>query len=516
MPSPLQESFFQNPPYLLASTGKQYLVNPDPAGKILLQTRTGSAWDEPVPLSQGGEKYCAALDINRCPHLVILERGNFYHLILSAEPEKDSAVLFYREESKKCSHFLIAGDRQGLLHFICLAVDPSAERWWLLHHRYTGNAWEEPRVIDFGSGTAENYGDLALDDRSCLHLVYRIANANQAGLYHRFFDPDSGLWSKAFPLSASAAVDYPSIAVDPEQNLHVLWRTVLEGKYYICYRFMGGPNWQRSGWKPETVISPALAEPPFPFVLYQSEELYIAWLESDMLSRFRFGGDQWEQIAPQRFEKPLLIRGNSFSLEEMPLNYWIPVENVRTTAGEPVSDFLLAVDDGSDLDSDFHKLRRYSGKLIGRISDLSTAKARLEEEVKARSKEMLLFSEQSEKTVQLLQNNLEQKDAELKKLQKNFEQIIETMKRKIEQGRQIREAERKRYLDELQQFKKERSQIERILQEKEKTIARLEARNREQQYFIEQLREENKALIAKAESRNIRKLCEKIILHKKP
>ncbi len=510
MPFHLQESSFLEAPYLLASTGKQYLINPGPGGKLLLQRGTGSAWDEPRPLSQPGERYCAALDRNRLPHLAVMDRGNFYHLFLSPEQEKETAVLFYREESKEGSHFLMTG-----LHFICLAVDPSAERWWLLHHRYFGGSWEEPRVIDFGSGASENYGDLAVDARDSLHLVYRIAGSGQAGLYYRYFDPENSHWSKAIPLTASSPVDYPSIAVDQEQNLHVLWRTLLEGKYYICYRFKGGPRWKAGGWRPETVISPGLTDPPFPFISYHFEELLIAWLESGNLWRYRFSGDQWERIAPQRFENPLLIRSSSFSLEGSPLNYWILVEGGGTAAGAPLSSLLPAADD--NLDSDFNRLHRYSGKLFGRISDLSTAKGRLEEEVKTKSKEMLHFSRQSEKTMRQLRKNLDDKDAELKKLQKDFDQIIKNMKQKIEQGNQTREAERRRYLDELQELKKERRQIEKILQEKEKTISRLEARIREQQYWIEKLNEENETLIAKtAGGWSIRKLWERIILHKKP
>lgn len=516
MSSYLQESFFLEAPYLLASTDKRYLVNPGPAGRLLLQEGIGSAWGEPRALSLGRDNYCAALDKNRLPHLVIMEQGHFYHLVPSMEPEEGTPVLFYREESKQCSHFLMAGDRQGALHFICLAIDLSAERWWLLHHRYTGSAWEEPRVIDFGSGASENYGDLALDANDCLHLVYRIDGAGQAGLYYRYFDPGTAHWSKAVPLSASTTVAYPSLAVDQDQNMHLLWRTIFEEKYYICYRFRGGPGWKTAGWKPETVISTAMAEPPFPFFSYQSGELLITWLESNTLFRYRFAGDQWERIAPQRFEKPQLIRGNSFSLEGSPLNYWLAVESSEAAADSLSG--ILPVVNYNDLESDFNKLHRYSGKLIGRISDLSAAKERLEKETRSRSKEMLLFSQQSEKKMRLLQKSLEHKDAELQKLQEDFDQIVSTLKQKIEQGRQAREAERKRYLGELQELKNERRQFENILQEKEKTIARLESHNREQLYRVEQLREENEVLKAKTEveSWSVKRLWERVVLHKKP
>ena len=517
MPFYLREDSFQEAPYLLSSTGKQYLISRGSAGELLVEAGAGSIWGKPRPLPQQGDRYCAALDANHLPHLIVMDQGNFYHLILSPEQasEQAEALLFYREESKECGHFLFTADLQGGLHFVCLAVDSSAGRWWLLHHRFSGGAWEEPRVIDFGSGASDNYGELAIDRRGLLHLVYCIAGAGQSGLYYRYFDPENTHWSKAFPLSAPARVEHPSITVDAAQNLHVIWRTFLEDKYFICYRFMGGTGWKSGGWKPETVISPGMAEPPLPFLGYHSGEPLIAWLEGGALLRYRFSGDCWEGMEPQNFKQPLLIRSSSFSPEKGLLNYRMLVENSGPSAGASLSSLLPAEDD--NMEGDFNRLQSYSGKMIGRISDLSTAKVRLEEEVKSRGKEMLLLSQQSEKNMRRLRKDLDEKDGELKKLQESFDRIIAGMKQKIEKGSQIREAERKRYLDELQGLKKERRQIESILQEREKTISRLEARIREQQYQMGILGKENEMLVARVDERwNPGKFLRRILLHKKP
>ncbi|HPU00967.1 MAG TPA: hypothetical protein PK568_03610 [Bacillota bacterium] len=509
------EASLEKSPYLLFSGEEQYFIFPGPGGELMLQRGSGAAWDEPRLLVPRVEKYCAALDSSRLPHLVFTDRGSFYHLVLAPEREEQAPTLFYRDESKECGHFLLAGDRRGGLHFICLAIDPAAKRWWLLHHRYSGSAWEEPRVIDFGSGTSQNYGELAVDARDCLHLAYRVEGAGQAGLYYRSFDPESDNWSKALPLSDSAAVDCPSIAVDRQQNLHLLWRGRLDGRYYVYYRFMGGPEWKRSRWRPETAISPGLEEPPFPFICHQAGGLFIQWLEGRTLRRYRFAGDQWERTAPQHFENPLLLRSSALSHEGSPLSHWILVESGGAAAGAPLSSLLQLAEE--DLESDFHKLRRYSDRLIGRISHLSTAKDKLEKEVQEKKKEILLLSQQSERAMRQLRQELEGKDAELKKLREDFNGIVESMKQKIEQGSRQREAERKRYLEELQGLRKERRQMEKILQEKEKTIARLEAQLREQQYQMERLREENEMLTAKAAERwSLKKLWERIALHKKP
>lgn len=486
----LQDDFFSGVPHLLVSAGKQYLIVPGEAGRLQLQEGTGSIWQEPRTLPLCQDMFGAVLDKNRNPHLVIMEQGNFYHLPISKNNGEETPVPFYREERKQCRHFLMAGDRQGALHLIYPAVDHTAERWWLLHHRYIGGTWKEPRVIDSGPGVQGNRSVAALDERDCLHLFYQV---NGAGLYYRQFDPGTAGWSKASPISSSPAAADPSLAVDRNRNLHLLWSSPVEGKYHLYYRFRGGPGWRSRGWTPETVISPAMVKRPFPFFSYQSGELFIAWLDRNTLFRYRFAGDRWDRIEEKIFEKPQLLRANSFGLEGIPLNYWLAVESGKKAA-EHLHPAILAAVDYDDLESDFSRLHRYSEKLIGRIDDLATAGERLEGEVRSRNRDMLLLSRQGEQERRLLQESLERKETELKELQLDFTRIVDSLKKKIEQNRLAREAERKRFLDTRQECEMERRRLENRLQEKEKMISCLEARNREQIARIEQLHRDNKAL----------------------
>lgn len=505
MPYYLRNDFLQTAPFFLAAAEKQYLIGPDPRGGLQMQEGVDPAWDEPFTLPGRPQGYSAAVDEEGALHLVFVEQGHFYHLIAPSKRKTEAPAPFYREEGKECRHLLMSGAREGGLHLISAVFDLPAGRWWLLHHRYSGGAWQEARVIDFGKGDGENCGTLALDESGCLHYIYRFIDPGSATLRYRKFDRRSARWSEAVPIPVSAPASFPSLAIDGEQNLHLLWSAAAAGKHYICYRFKGGPGGKRQVWTPEAVISPAMETAPFPFFTYRSAELFIAWLENDSLSRFRFAGNQWEGAAPEQLKKAQLFRASYFGLERQPLHYWSAVEN-----DEAVPAAILPAAGYHDLGSDLFRLQRYSGKLFSRLADLSTARDQLEEKIKARERSMLLLSRQGEKKMRLLQDDLELKDKELQELKQDFERVVDSLKKKSEQSLQSAAAERKRFMRALEEHKQERRRFERTLQEKETLIARLEKRCREQRLLINELERERAALKPKArvKRQNLRGLWE--------
>jgi len=483
-----RQDFPLEAPYLLLSADKEYLIEPVPEG-LLLREGVGALWEEPALLSLNNERFSAALDESGTPHLLFARQGHYYHLPTLAWEAAETSAPFYRDEGRQSGPLLLAGDRRGNLHLISPVIDASAERWWLLHHLYSSGIWQEPQTIDSGSGALEISGSPLIEESGRLHFIYSRVSPRGSALYYRQFDGHSSRWSEAAILPTTTPGAFPSLAADGEQNLHLLWSTAVEGKHYICYRFKGGPGQKRQGWTPETVISAAMEGPPFPFFTYRSGELFIAWLDGSALFRYRFAGDRWEGAVPQQFEKPRLLRIYSLDPAGKSLSYWAAVEN-----DEPITTAIPAIIDRTDPASDLSRIDRFSGKLFNRIADLSTTRDRLEEKIRSRDREMLLFSQQSEKEKRLLQKNLESKDGELIKLQQDFKQIVDNLKEKIERGRQNAESERKRFLRSLGEYKQESRRFENILREKEKLIARLEKRCHEQQLLIKELEREKEAL----------------------
>lgn len=508
-----REETFTDTPFLLDGGQKRYYLHRRAGSGLFWQESEGPAWKEARPLSRQGDCYCAALDSGRVPHLVLVDNGDFYHLVLHHSQPREH--LFYREEGKLCSNLLLGGDRQESLHLIYLAVDESARRWWLLHHRFNGAAWEEPRVIDFGGGISDNYASMALDNAGGMHLAYRIIEPDQVTLYYRYFSPESLTWSKAYPLGSAAAVRYPAVFIDSAQNLHVIWSSVKNSEHLVNYRVMVKAGWPSGGWKPEVVISPALAEAPLTFFSYQRGELNMGWLEGAAVSLYRLGRQGWEKAGEQQLEQPVLMRCCAYDAQGTPLFYHLPVQGGAEIAPE-LAEVPGAAPEGVpqelDLEPDFEKLRQYSGNLIHKASSLSTSKSRLEQALEEKKKELSWIARQNEKTVHELRQNLSGKDKEMQELQEKFNQSLGSVKAKTEQARKQWEAEKKRLLGEMQELRKERQQFERVLKEKENTIARLEMRCREQDYRTVQLREENEALAARVRDSgwSIKKLLGKV------
>jgi hypothetical protein len=483
-----QQDFILEAPYLLLSADKEYLIEPAPKG-LLVREGVGALWGEPALLSLDREHFSAALDGRGAPHLLFAGQGHYYHLPAPTWEAAEPGAPFYRDEGRQSGPLLLAGDQRGNLHLISPVSEVSAERWWLLHHLYSSGSWQEPRTIDSGSGAVASSGSPLIDESGRLHFIYSRMSPRGSALYYRQFDTHSSRWGEAAILPTTTPGAFPSLAADEEQNLHLLWSTAVEGKHYIYYRFKGGPGRKRQGWTPETVISSAMEAPPFPFFTYRSGELFIAWLDGSALFRYRFAGDRWEGAAPQQFKKPRLLRIYSLDPAGKSLSYWAAVEN-----DEPITTAIPAIIDRTDPASDLSRIDRFSGKLFNRIADLSTTRDRLEEKIRSRDREMLLFSQQSEKEKRLLQKNLESKDGELIKLQQDFKQIVDNLKEKIERGRQSAESERKRFLRSLEEHKQESRRFENTLREKEKLIAQLERRCREQQLLIKELEREKEAL----------------------
>lgn len=504
-------------PILLSGREKQLYIYRETDRKILYRWRSDNRWEDRRTLPHETDTIAGTLDNNGSPHMVILSRGGFCHL-KAAENGDFAGEPFYTEESKLCSQLLMLGDGKGSIHLIYLAVDREASRWWLLHHRFNGETWEEPRVIDFGGGGPANYGSIAIDSQDTLHLVYRISEQNETALYYRYFCPETLNWSKAQPVATGTRVGHHSVCLDRQQNLHAVWCAAGESKYFVHYRLMLKAGWPAGGWKQEVAISPELDSAPFPFFVYRKTGPAMCWLHAHELNSFKFTDKGWEKESPLHLNDPRLLRCISLGQEGCVQSYWkvidgdgLPDEDSAAPAPVDTEDYL------EDPGPDFEKLQQYSESLLDRAASLSKTKTRLEQVVDQKKKELSWMARQNRETVSNLRQSLAEKDRELHELEEKFNQAVNSLKSKTDQNRKSFEAEKKRYFSELQSLKKERRQFEQIMKEKENTISRLDSRIRQQEYHLKQLQEENEWLAAQLRDRgwSFSKFIRKL-LHNKP
>lgn len=521
MPYPVGESSTWDSPFLLAGPGGRHLIYRRAEGALLWRKSDGVAWTGPAPLPATGESFCAVLDAAQSPHVVVCDKGKFFHLRPEdgpgEGPERADPAIFYRDEEKSCSHLVMSADPEGTLHLIYLALETAADRWWLLHHRYSGESWEEPRVIDFGGGASCNYGAVTAGENNGLHLVYRIKEQEQTVLYYRYFNATTLNWSKAVPVAAAADILYPAVLAGPARHLHVLWCAPDGPHYRIGYRLLAKAGWSAGGWKPEVTPAGNLAEPAFTFFTYRRKEPVMAWLEGEKLCSFRYTGGHWEKTPPEKFEYTGLIRCFFFHPPQPPLFYLLPARGEAEPG--PEEDVLPGEEERlADLEPDFDRLQQYSGTLIDRASSLTETKTRLERALEEKKKQIYRLSRENERTVHSLRQSLAEKDQGLQELEKKFNQTVSSLKEKIDRSRQTWETERKRRLEELQALKKEQHQFAQVLKDKETTIARLERRCRELEFREQQLQEENRLLaeqLRESGGWSIKKFLGRL-LHNKP
>lgn len=484
-------------PVLLVDTNKQQLICHTETGELIFREISGKSPGAQLP--RQSRTYAAALDSYHNTHVVVVEKGVYYHL--QPVQRRFSEQAFFQEKEKQCSHLLLAGDSQGRLHLLYLAVDLKTARWWLLHHCYSGEKWEEQRVIDFGSGSGYNYGSLVVDRLDGLHLVYRIENSDAVSLYYRYYSSDTLTWSKAHPLSTAENLSYPAITTDKHHNLHVTWAALQEEKYVVCYRRRVSGGWPGGGWQPEIVVSPRLPEPPFPFFTVKESEAALSWLSGSMVSHYRLGPQGFNHLESINFKQPVLLRICSPGPVGLPAPGWLFSDGLPSikeyTNSKQESDTAPAgevMPAETELEPYFTRLQQYSGQLIDQAAHLSSAKLQMEQALEEKKKEMAWITRQNQKRLGELQQALTEKDEELARLEQRLNQTIAGLKSKTELSRKVWNEERKQYLEEIKELKKERQSFEQFLRDKENTINRLGLRCRQLEDENKLLRQENKVL----------------------
>jgi|GEM_PF-827454 len=148
----------------------------------------------------------------------------------------------------------LAYDPLGNLHFVY--HEKIGERRFVYHVSSSdgGQTWTSPFQID----STLFYGgmpSIAVDSAGNLHVAWhaRATSNDQFNIYYSRSEDGGQTWTA--PVRLSYAVTghdllYPSIAVDPAGNVHVVWNSALyvdnyRGDIYHAYSTDGGKNWSQ-------------------------------------------------------------------------------------------------------------------------------------------------------------------------------------------------------------------------------------------------------------------------------
>lgn len=145
-----------------------------------------------------------------------------------------------------------------------------------------GGTWSEPYNVT-SRREASTYPGLAVDNQGTVHLVWEEDTLKEdtelyyTDIYYASRNPD-GTWSEAVSVSHNDGDSaYPSIAVDSQDNLHVVWEDNTLGIHQIFYATQPkGGTWSEPVNISNTTVDSE--DPIYPVMVMDSRDtIHVAW-----------------------------------------------------------------------------------------------------------------------------------------------------------------------------------------------------------------------------------------------
>lgn len=118
--------------------------------------------------------------------------------------------------------------------------------WEVMAKIYGESGWTNAMKVSDSSGSSI-WARAAVDSYGKLHVVWTDWKDSQTpGIYYRYYDPQTGIWSKERKLNAGDANAWgPAVFVDRDDYVHVVWTDERTGSRNLFYRIGDrGYAWQ--------------------------------------------------------------------------------------------------------------------------------------------------------------------------------------------------------------------------------------------------------------------------------
>lgn len=207
----------------------------------------------------------------------------------------------------------LSTDASGNIHLVWDA-DTTPGAWRIYYSKYNGSTWSAPVAISTGnSGDVAWDSEIAIDSSSNPHVAYSFVPSGSSGQFTYYAKWNGTSWTTPIDLTESGTNhSNQAIAADKVGEVHVVWKSFVNGTHEILHRVWNGSNFSST-----VSISGALTDPADPrpgITTDNANNAHVVWEERDTgtgnynIKYSKYNGISWSSpflvssVAQQTFQ----------------------------------------------------------------------------------------------------------------------------------------------------------------------------------------------------------------------
>jgi hypothetical protein len=168
-------------------------------------------------------------------------------------------------------------DSGGIIHVVWRDSSPGNSELYFKKSTNGGTTWVGSQRLTW-SGDTSTSPAITLDSSDTIHVTWRDDSPGKGEIYYMKSTNGGTTWSAAKRLTwTSEYSNYPSIAVESSNNLHIVWADYTPGNWEIFHKKStdGGVSWSgstRLSWNPTESTGPDIA-------IDTSNHIHVVWYD---------------------------------------------------------------------------------------------------------------------------------------------------------------------------------------------------------------------------------------------
>lgn len=213
-------------------------------------------------------------------------------LLLSKKEESWVAktLYTYKDERTYISNFNLFIKNKTVHIFFTISNSNNPRDLHLIHQKWSKN-WQGNNIAIIKNISFVPFYDLFIDEEENIHMIYITKEKNNSQLYYLNYVKDN--WSPKFLISEAEGIFYPTITVDSQKNIQVLWveENIIQE---IKYRKKTPGSWPKGSWSSPLTLAYSTNIKNC-YITFLENTLWCTYLQSDTFfaAISSDGGNSW-------------------------------------------------------------------------------------------------------------------------------------------------------------------------------------------------------------------------------